>query len=65
MGYSDATMYQNRDPRFYNTVLYNGAVFKDISLEMYPGGNCATGAENVNANEVSRTGYYLRKYMIV
>jgi len=63
--------YENRDPRFYATVLYDGATFRDRTLETYydvdangneTGGGRDTkyGVENWNA---SSTGYNLRKFM--
>ncbi|UXP32054.1 RagB/SusD family nutrient uptake outer membrane protein [Reichenbachiella agarivorans] len=57
--------YANRDPRFYMTVLYNGASFKDQTVNTsvggkdYPGG--AGGAANTENS--TRTGYYLRKWL--
>lgn len=51
--------YQNRDPRLYATVLYNGASFKGTALKTFEGGRDAAGS-SVNA---TRTGYYLRKWM--
>lgn len=53
-----ASPYLNRDPRFYNTVLYNGAKFMNITIETFEGGKNAAPIEGA-----SMTGYYLRKYM--
>lgn len=53
-----ANPYLKRDPRFYKTVLYNGATFMKIAIETFEGGK--NGAPIVGA---SMTGYYLRKYM--
>jgi len=66
-----ASPYENRDPRFYATVLYDGATFRDRTLETYyevdangkeTGGGKDTkyGVENWNA---SSTGYNLRKFI--
>ena len=57
-----ADPYSNRDPRFYQTVLFNGASYKDRSIETFrPGGrDSADGPDNWNT---SKTGYYLRKFM--
>lgn len=51
--------YTGRDPRFYKTVLYDGAMFKNVQLDCSEGG--AEGLPTVGASE---TGYYLRKYVM-
>ena len=51
--------YDNRDPRFYRTVLANGMTFKGSEIEVFEGG--ADHAE-VTAGG-SPTGYFLRKYI--
>lgn len=51
--------YANRDKRFYKTVLYDGANFKGKVLGCYEGG--AEGQPVVGA---SKTGYYLKKYIM-
>lgn len=59
----DATHpYDNRDPRFYATILYNGATYRGATLETFtPGGkDSKDGPENWNT---SKTGYYLKKFM--
>ncbi len=57
--YDPQNPYQNRDPRLYATVLFNGAGFKGETVKTYEGGRDAAGS-SVNA---TRTGYYLRKWM--
>lgn len=54
--------YQNRDPRFYETILYNGAPYRDREVETFtPGGlDSNDGPSNWNT---SKTGYYLRKFI--
>lgn len=55
--------YTNRDPRFYATILYNGAPFKERTIETFlPGGlDTPDGVESPwNATE---TGYYHRKFI--
>ncbi|WP_227006179.1 RagB/SusD family nutrient uptake outer membrane protein [Rufibacter latericius] len=54
--------YANRDPRFYATILYNGAEYRGRALETFtPGGkDSKDGPSNWNT---SQTGYYLRKFM--
>ncbi len=51
--------YENRDPRFARTILYNGADFKDETIEVFAG-----GLDDVSVVEGgSPTGYFLRKYI--
>jgi hypothetical protein len=58
-GYNPADPYTGRDPRFALTILYNTATFKSKILECWTGG--ANGAPKTNA---TKTGYYLKKYVI-
>lgn len=51
--------YTDRDPRFYKTVLYDGAIFKNVQLDCSEGGS--EGLPTVGASE---TGYYLKKYVM-
>lgn len=55
-GYDPARPYENREPRFYKSILYNGAVFAGKTYDMKKGGEFALnpGAEN-------NTGYFRRK----
>ncbi|HLZ89288.1 MAG TPA: RagB/SusD family nutrient uptake outer membrane protein [Puia sp.] len=61
-GYDSTNPYVNRDPRFYSTVLYNGASYRGSTVQVYtPGGkDSKDGPSNWNT---TKTGYYLRKYM--
>ncbi|MBC9910288.1 RagB/SusD family nutrient uptake outer membrane protein [Chitinophaga varians] len=61
-GYDPQNPYQNRDARFYATVLYNGASYRGSTIQTFtPGGkDSKDGPSNWNA---SKTGYYLRKFM--
>ncbi len=61
-GYDDQDPYADRDPRFYATILYNGAAYRDDTVETYtPGGkDSEDGDDNWNT---SLTGYYLKKWM--
>lgn len=54
--------YENRDPRFYETILYNGAEYRDREVETFiPGGlDSPDGPSNWNT---SKTGYYLNKFI--
>lgn len=54
--------YENRDPRFYETILFNGAEYRGREVETFtPGGlDSPDGPDNWNT---SKTGYYLRKFI--
>lgn len=61
-GYDAQNPYADRDPRFYATVLYNGAPYRGSTIETFtPGGkDSKDGPDNWNT---SKTGYYLKKFM--
>jgi hypothetical protein len=60
-GYDPTHPYENRDPRFYADILYNGAEFRGRPFESFEGGfdSPQSSIENWNA---SLTGYNWRKY---
>ena len=62
-GYVENSMYTNRDPRFYMTVIYNNLNFKGQGIETFEGGNNMPGASGVTVENSTRTGYYLRKWI--
>lgn len=54
--------YENREPRFYASILYNGAPWKGRTIETFVGGK--DGFEHYGAQQSSggtTTGYYIRK----
>jgi starch-binding outer membrane protein, SusD/RagB family len=61
-GYNPQNPYVDRDPRFYATILYNGADYRGRQIETFlPGGK-----DSPDGNEpwnTSPTGYYLRKFL--
>jgi hypothetical protein len=61
-GYDPADPYAGRDPRFYYTVLYNGAEFKGRAIEVFTpnGKDSEQGGGGWNC---SQTGYYMRKFL--
>ncbi|WP_343692941.1 RagB/SusD family nutrient uptake outer membrane protein [Chitinophaga sp.] len=61
-GYSDAKPYLNRDARFYATILYNGASYRNSTIETFTPGGKDSQDGNSNWN-TSKTGYYLKKFM--
>ncbi len=51
--------YANRDPRFYATVLFNGATYRGRAVETNLG-----GLDGIEKNgDATKTGYYLRKFL--
>jgi hypothetical protein len=61
-GYDPANPYEGRDPRFYMTVLYNGAMYKGRPVEVFiPGGK--DSPEGNGGWNTSLTGYYMRKFL--
>lgn len=60
--YDPANPYVGRDPRFYATILYNGASYRGATVDLYiPGGkDSKDGPDNWNT---SKTGYNLKKFM--
>lgn len=52
--------YDNRDPRFYRTVLANGMAFKNSEIQTYVGGLDYSESREKG----TPTGYYLRKYIM-
>jgi len=60
--YNPQAPYENRDPRFYDCILYDGAPWQDRRIESYvPGGmDSSEGTEGWNA---SFTSYSVRKFV--
>ena len=65
-GYNPVNPYVNRDPRFYYTVLYNGAMFRGTSTTtqspVYTYFGAPTDGMGVSSY-TTRTGYYCRKML--
>ena len=60
--YNPQNPYVNRDPRFYASILYNGALFKGRQVEMFtPGGK--DSPEGIDGKDASVTGYTVRKFV--
>ncbi|HNW54328.1 MAG TPA: RagB/SusD family nutrient uptake outer membrane protein, partial [Bacteroidales bacterium] len=65
-GYDPNKPYLNREPRFYKTILYNGAVWQGVTVETFlapdlnPSNN---GKHRKVLGEYTSTGYYVRKYL--
>ena len=62
-GYNGQNPYVDRDPRFYNTILYDGAPFKQRTIETFlPGGQDSPDGPESAWNS-SETSYYVRKFI--
>lgn len=59
-GYDPANPYENRDPRFYASILYNGAPWQGRAIESFVGG--ADGIA-VGTHTRSQTGYFMKKFL--
>ncbi|MEZ2336878.1 RagB/SusD family nutrient uptake outer membrane protein [Mucilaginibacter sp. RCC_168] len=60
-GYDSQNPYVNRDPRFYATILYNRAPYRNSTVDVFlPGGKDSN--QGPNPQNASKTGYYLRKF---
>jgi hypothetical protein len=56
--------YQNREPRFYASILYNGANWKGRTIESYVGGKDGYAEYGSSPNPATTvTGYYMRKFL--
>ena len=61
--YDPQDPYVNRDPRFYYTILYDGAPFKERTIEtFFPGGQDSNEGP-ISAWNATQTGYYQRKFI--
>ena len=58
-GYDETKPYEDRDPRFYATVFYNGSVRGEDEISTVAGANCGLNATSIR---YTHTGYYMRKY---
>src|SRR5699024_2618510 len=61
--YDPQNPYEDRDPRFYATILYDGAPFKDRKVETFLPGGLDSNEGPVSAWNATETGYYVRKFV--
>ena len=61
--YDPQNPYVNRDPRFYATILYDGAPFQGRPVETFLPGGKDSNEGPVSANNATTTGYYYRKFI--
>lgn len=60
-GYDPQNPYINREKRFYQTVIYNGSVWRDDTIKTWVGSNSKNSLDKASASEAGNTGYYIRK----
>lgn len=58
-----ADPYTGRDPRFYASIIYNGAKFARFANQTNYTFQIFTGGANATGNAKTETGYYLNKFM--
>lgn len=61
--YNPQNPYVNRDPRFYASILYEGAQFKGRAVQVFVPFGLDGDQPSGGAINVSRPGYFLRKFM--
>ena len=61
--YDPQNPYVNRDPRFYATILYDGALFKGREVEHHLPGGLDSREGPVESWNASQTGYAIRKFI--
>jgi len=61
--YDPQNPYENRDPRFYATILYDGALFKGREVENFIPGGLDSREAPANSWNASQTGYSIRKFL--
>ncbi|MFD2554152.1 RagB/SusD family nutrient uptake outer membrane protein [Sphingobacterium tabacisoli] len=62
-GYDPQKPYANREKRFYQSIVYDGAEWKGDIMVMKQGVGSKNATDVSNVNEATNTGYYLRKGM--
>lgn len=61
--YDPQDPYVDRDPRFYATILYDGAPFKERTIETFMPGGLDTPDGVESAWNATETSYYVRKFV--
>lgn len=62
-GYDPDNPYENRDERFYGTVLYNGVEWRSVTVETFNDGAFGPGVNDTYSSGAHMTGYYLKKFL--
>ncbi len=60
-GYDPQNPYINREKRFYQSIVYDGAIWKEDIMVMKQGLGSPNQTDLTGAGNVTKTGYYLRK----
>lgn len=62
-GYDSDNPYEDRDPRFYQSILYNGAPWRNRIMETFEDGASGPGQSDQYFTGGQMTGYYGRKFI--
>lgn len=62
-GYDPTKPYEGRDPRFYASILYNGAMYRGRPVETFTPKGKDSSEGDVGGWNCSMTGYYLYKFI--
>ncbi|MBL7698073.1 MAG: RagB/SusD family nutrient uptake outer membrane protein [Chitinophagaceae bacterium] len=62
-GYDPGNPYENRDERFYGSVLYNGVEWRGVTIETFNDGLFGPGVYDTYSTGAHMTGYYIRKFL--
>jgi hypothetical protein len=60
-GYDPQNPYASREKRFYQSVIYDGAIWVNSEMIMKQGVGSRNATDLSNTNEATNTGYYLKK----
>ena len=60
-GYDPQDPYKNREKRFYQSIIYNGSVWRDDTIKTWVGSGSKNTLDLASASEATNTSYYLRK----
>jgi len=58
-----ANPYQNREPRFYANIFYDGMLYRGRTVDIYDGGQDNPSGAVIEPTNATVTGYFLRKYV--
>ncbi len=58
-GYDPQNPFVDRDPRFYQSILYHGAMWQGRAVDVGPG-----GADQVTIGGIQRVNYFCKKYLL-
>ncbi len=60
--YDPQNPYEERDPRFYASIFYNGVLWRDDTVQTFINGKNGPGVSDLYETGSTMTGYYCRKF---